>query len=251
MLRPVRRAYVLVLTALLGAGLTAVSAPPASAATSYRLLFKFVSGETLATGTRVVDASGKGHHGVVRAAYGGSITRAPGYGGGVAARFPAKCTSASCPNALIDVPDFAGLDPGYAAFDFGAKIRMKAADTSDGSNLLQKGLHNDPGGQWKLQVDGSGGRPSCVISGFRSGTYRAVEVTSSIAVTDDRWHVLMCRRTSTSVQILIDGVVRGSKAMAPVNLASTARVTVGAKHLTWQDNDQYHGVLDDVWMRLL
>jgi hypothetical protein len=87
--------------------------------------------------------------------------------------------------------------------------------------------------------------------GYRSGTYRAVQVTSSIAVTDDRWHVLMCRRTSTSVQLLVDGVVRGRRRWRPVNLVEH-RDRHGrreVRHLA--DNDQYHGALDDVWMRLL
>jgi hypothetical protein len=238
--------------ALAGSALgTVTAAQPAAAAPSYRMLLRFDSAETLRANTTVTDTSGYGRHGVVRAAYGGTLLPVSGFLGTRSARFPSPCSASSCPNVMIEVADSAWLDPGYASFQFGTRLRMSSAQTSSGSNVLQKGLSGNSGGQWKLQVDGKAGKPSCVVSGYRSGSYARVTVVSSVSVSDDRWHSVICQRSSTGVAIYVDWVLRGYARMAPVSLSSTAPVTIGAKYVTVHANDQYHGQLDDVFMRLL
>ena len=43
-----------------------------------------------------------------------------------------------------------------------------------GSNILQKGRFGSTGGQWKLQVDGEDGDPSCVVRSDDGGPHRAL-----------------------------------------------------------------------------
>jgi hypothetical protein len=231
-----------------------LSAPGASADTD-RLRVDFDSldpGDRLGQSASVLDSSGEGNHGVVRTAYGGSVAIVADATGTVA-DFPNRCWSEPCPNALIRVADDASLDPGTSAFEWGARVLLKANETADGENVVQKGTWGEPGGQWKLQVDKAAGIPSCVVSGAVPGTnaVRRTVLRASISVADGRWHSLVCRRTTDGLKIVIDGAVRGSAPMPAVRLESAAPVTIGAKSASPADNDQFHGMLDDVFMTVL
>ncbi len=227
-----------------------LAATPAEAASTSVLALHFDSGESLAGGTPVVDTSGQGNDGTVRTGFGGSIASAIGYAGTRSARYPAVCEAGTCPKAILQVPDSPSLDLGLAAFSWGTRLRLDARQTSKGENLVQKGLYGDATGQWKLQVDGNPGLPSCVVSGSRAdGTSQRVVVVSSVTVADGTWHQVLCRRTSSGVVILVDGIQRGHHAMRPVDLAGTAPVAIGGKQVENQDNDQFFGLLDDVVVR--
>ena len=132
-------------------------------------------------------------------------------------------------------------------------MKLGARETADGENVMQKGLWGQVGGQWKLQIDKAAGIPSCVVSGVwpKDGSMLRVVVKASISVADGKWHDLRCRRTVDGVAVVIDGVVQGSMAMPVVDVNSDAPVTIGAKSVKPRDNDQFHGVLDDVFMALL
>jgi hypothetical protein len=62
---------------------------------------------------------------------------------------------------------------------------------------------------------------------------------------------VICRRADGTLDLLIDGTVRASKAMPAVVLDSSAPVTIGAKSVKPNDNDQFQGMLDDVVMTVL
>jgi hypothetical protein len=131
------------------------------------------------------DSSGFANTGVVKAAHGGTV-KLVAAGSGRAAKYPAPCAKEPCPNVMIQVADDSSLDPGTAAFQWGARILLKANQTADGENVLQKGTWGQPGGQWKLQVDKQAGKPSCVVSGTVPGTSteRRLVLQSSTTVAD-------------------------------------------------------------------
>ena len=224
--------------------------PPVAAGTD-ELRLSFDSGEPLSPGSRVTDSSGHGRSGTVLTSGGGALTPVVGWRGSVSARYPAPCSGGGCPKAIVEVSP-AGLALGYAAFEWGARVRLPAGSTSRGENLVQKGLYTDPAGQWKLQVDGSAGRPSCVVSGYRDdGSYQRVTVTSGVGIANGAWHHVVCRRSRTGVTILVDGQARGSSGMRPVRLVSEAPVRIGGKGVDPTDNDQFFGALDEVVVRRL
>lgn len=207
-------------------------------------------GTALTAGASITDTSGWANNGVVISAAGGSIDVVVD-AVGVVADFPAECQSAPCANAMVQVPDHPSLDPLTADFEWGARILMQPDETDDGENVVQKGITDEPGGQWKLQVDKADGRPSCVVSGRSPGESadRRVVLTSSVGVADGVWHHVVCRRTAAAgVEIVIDGVVTGVAPMPVVNLDSDAVVTIGAKWVTPSENDQFHGLVDDIFM---
>jgi hypothetical protein len=231
-----------------------VQVSPASAR-SDRLRITFDTapvGSVLGDGSAVADMSGRGNDGVVVTAYGGSVVSVAG--DPVAADFPGKCAADPCPNALVQIADHPSLDPRTADFEWGARILLSPSETDDGENIVQKGEWGEAGGQWKLQVDKAAGVPSCVVSGHVPGQTKArrVVLQASIGVADGMWHQVTCRRTTAGgVQVVIDGVLRGATAMPAVDLNSAAAVTIGANRVVPSANDQFHGVLDDVFMTVL
>ena len=243
--------------------------PEVQAASQYRLMYNFEQGiltEPSSNLRYVVDATGSTtghpHKGYLKGANGGAIRLVQGNSTqGLVAKFPEPCTptsTAGCPKAMIRTAATRSddLNPRSAPFSFGARVLMKPSHLTGGSNVVQKGLYNDPGGQWKLQVHtppGNPGHPSCSVRGVIDGrlaTPVSVEA-SRVDVADGRWHQVVCRKTADNrLHVIVDGVRRNSK-LVPYGavIKNDAPVAVGAKHLN-DNNDQFHGALNNVFFRL-
>ncbi|MFC7272644.1 LamG-like jellyroll fold domain-containing protein [Paractinoplanes rhizophilus] len=200
---------------------------------------------TIADGT-FDDGSAHGH--LLRAVTrnGGKITLTP-HGTGQALTFPAKCTGADCPRLVLQAADTPDLNPGTRNLRYGAAVLLAPAETAGGENILQKG-YSTGGGQYKLQVDGVSGKPSCGMAG---GSETAVHIARSRqSIADGKWHTLECRRTGPTLSIVVDGLVQASEAV-PANLAvaSAQPFSIGGKGVG-ADNDQFHGSVDDVWIHI-
>jgi hypothetical protein len=210
--------------------------------------------------------TGSSHDGYLEGANGGAIELVsdpvPDSARGSVAAFPEPCSptaSAACPKAMIrtDPALSDDLNPGSRPFSFGAVLMMEPSDLTGGANVVQKGLFDDPGGQWKLQVDsapGAPGQPSCSVRGAVDGEPAApVHVEAWRAdVADGRWHRVVCRRTEDDrLAIFVDGAEENSRPFPRgAGIENGAPVTAGAKHLEGDDNDQFHGALARVFFRL-
>lgn len=191
-----------------------------------------------------IDESGNAHALTALSSRGGAV-RTVSHDTGQALEFPVKCTDASCPKVVLQTASAADLNPGQASFRYGATVLLARDQTTAGQNVLQKG-YSAAGGQYKLQIDGSAGRPSCALVG--TGKARIHLARSTVTVADGTWHTIECRRDSTTLTILVDGVPRGSAAIpADLSVSNTAPLSVGGKG-AYRDNDQFHGALDDVWL---
>jgi hypothetical protein len=222
--------YVLVLLAVSGA---APAAPPA-------VRYTFDGPAPLA------DASGHGYHLSPVSRYGGAFTTVP-HDGGMALAFPPPCRREPCPRIALRAAASTELNPGRRPIRYGASVRLAADQTTDGENVLQKG-YSMRGSQYKLQIDGLAGRPSCVLVDDRHPRIHAA--ISSVGIADDRWHTLECRRDGSRLSMLVDGVVRG-RATVPAGLSVNNRqpFSVGGKG-SYADNDQFQGILDEVWVTI-
>jgi hypothetical protein len=199
------------------------------------------------SGTRaLIDDSGYGHTLRIVSAQGGKVSSVT-HGAGLALQFPKKC-SGTCDRVVLQAASAADLNPGNAAFRYGATVRLARSQTSSGQNVLQKG-YSATGGQYKLQIDGSAGRPSCVmVDGARTALHLA---RSSVTVADGGWHQLECRRAGTGLTLFVDGVVRGTASIPDsLSVDNTAPLSIGGKG-AYQDNDQFQGAVDDVWITRL
>ena len=155
------------------------------------------------------DDTGRGHTMRVVAARGGKV-RPVVHGSGQALQFPPKCTGGKCPAVVLQTGHAADLNPGSRPLAYGATVRLARSQTSKGQNVVQKG-YSATSSQYKLQIDGRAGRPSCV---------------------------------------LVDGVTRGAGTVpATLSVNNKGPLSVGGKG-AYRDNDQFQGALDNVWVRI-
>ncbi|WP_430781203.1 LamG-like jellyroll fold domain-containing protein [Actinoplanes sp. G11-F43] len=194
----------------------------------------------------IIDESGNGHTLRVISFQGGRV-RPVVHGPGTALAFPGKCTDRICPHVALQSAWSADLNPGTRDIGFGADVLLTAAQTSSGQNVLQKG-YSVTSSQYKLQIDGIAGHPSCVLVDDRRPIIRVVR--STVTAADGRWHRLRCQRSGTRLEIFVDDVLRG-RTLVPANLRITndMPLSIGAKG-AYRDNDQFNGVLDNVWVRI-
>jgi hypothetical protein len=194
----------------------------------------------------ITDESGHGHNLRIVAAHGGSVRQVV-HGRGSALAFPAECTARICPHVALQSPTTADLNPGVRSIAFGADVLLPPGQTSKGENIVQKG-YSATSSQWKLQVDGAAGRPSCVLVDDKRPTIRMVY--SSVSIADGQWHALQCRRAGTTLSIYVDGVTRGSIGVPSKLSVTNARpLSIGGKG-AFPDNDQFNGALDNVWVQI-
>lgn len=240
------------LAAVLGSaplGPSAAQAVPAGSPTGWNvpatgspaiLVYRF---ETFARNGAVADLSGGDNNAAVRASGGGTV-RPSLRGAGYAAVFPAPCRPAGriCPRAVLETAHRPALNPGTGPIRYGASVLLPAGNTSAGENVIQKGFH-DSASQWKLQIDGSAGAPSCVVASRGRG-YLA---RSAVRVADGRWHRVECRRAGRTLTVAVDGQITGRTSVPlSLSIANTSPVRVGGNGPS-QDNDQFFGALDDVF----
>ncbi|MEV0132738.1 laminin G domain-containing protein [Dactylosporangium sp. NPDC050688] len=200
--------------------------------------------DAASNGATVADDSGHGHTLTSSAGHGGKVRLAERLTGR-AADFPARCAGAKCPHAVLQTPDAPELNPGTGPIRYGATVRLTKKETGSGQNIVQKG-YSASGSQYKLQIDGAAGRPSCV---FADAAVRAIHVAlSDVSVSDGAWHRLECRRAGTSLTLLVDDAVHGTTTLpAELSVVNTVPLSIGGKG-NGRDNDQFHGTLDDVWI---
>jgi len=230
----------------LALALIASPAGPVQAAPSGTVVL-FYMFQDYSTNARATDLSGRGHHAIPLRSNGGSI-RAVTRADGRAAAFPAPCRPSSghkCPRAILQAANHPDLNPGTRSFRYGAIVMLRPAETSAGSNVIQKGYYTSAA-QWKLQVDGRGGRPSCVLA--RSG--HGYLVAAGVSVADGGWHQVDCRRAGRELSIAVDGRVRGRIGLpANLNISNSEPVRIGGRS-TAQSNDQFFGSVDNVYFSL-
>jgi Concanavalin A-like lectin/glucanases superfamily len=240
------RSYILVVTLAAGVVLSALGVARAQTGQTSTAVVVARYGFEGSRAAAVQDRSGNGHNLTVVSRNGGSV-HAIAHGSGQALVFPAKCGGTGCPHVALRTPNAADLNPGTRNLSFGAAVHLGRTQTTKGQNVVQKG-YSATSSQYKLQVDGSAGRPSCVVVDDRKPTIQLVR--SSITVADGAWHTVECRRAGAVLRILVDGVVRGTRRIpATLSVTNTRPLSIGGKG-AYEDNDQFQGALDDVWVRI-
>jgi hypothetical protein len=204
------------------------------------------------TGAGVIaDVSGRGHTLTIVAGHGGSV-RPIAHGSGRALAFPAKCAkparpAKACPHVVLQTPGTADLNPGIKPIAYGASVRLAQSQTTKGQNVVQKG-YSVTTSQYKLQIDGHAGRPSCVLVDVAKRGIRLIR--SVVSVADGTWHSIECRRVGPSFTIAVDGVIRGAGIVpATLSVSNPDPLSVGGKGAS-RNNDQFQGALDNVWVSI-
>ena len=180
----------------------------------------------------MTDSSGNGNTGYPTAVTSVPGTSGQGYGfNGV--------------NSGVAVGDDDSLDPGTADFSFTVHVRFTEAPspTVVDYDLIRKGLAGTIGGDWKMEIfPPTRGGPAQAYCRIQDATGAAAEVRDSAALNDGSWHTITCAKTSTAIQVIVDG----SAVTTPANLGSISNskpVEVGQK---LGGGDQYLGDMDEV-----
>ncbi|AGZ42268.1 hypothetical protein AFR_19980 [Actinoplanes friuliensis DSM 7358] len=224
------------------AGETSPVVPPAPPS-PYVAAYNFDS--TVTDGT-FDDGSGNGHLLKTLAVNGGALQTVR-HGNGQGLAFPRKCSGANCPRVVLQATDVPDLNPGTKNLSYGAAVLLSPAETSSGENVMQKGF-STAGGQYKLQIDGISGKPTCVMSDKTASAIHVAKGTSSVA--DGDWHSLECRRAGTELTIVVDDQEAGSTTVpAALEVVTPQPLSLGGKG-TGANNDQFHGSIDDVWISI-
>jgi hypothetical protein len=180
---------------------------------------------------------------------GGALSTVERPGGGLAVRFPSPCThygASNCPRATLQSAPVESLNPGAGPLRFGAMLRIAPNETSKGANVVQKGYSTTGGSQFKLQVDGSAGEPSCVLVGTDSPHIYLAR--SSVSVADRQWHAVDCARSGGLLTLSVDGVVRGGVSLpTTLSVSNNQPLCIGGKGNS-PNNDQFVGSLDEVYV---
>jgi hypothetical protein len=176
---------------------------------------------------------------------GGELIQMP-HGDDWAVHFPLKCwveRPEDCPRAILESGPADFLNPGERRFRWGASVMIMPNEMSEGSNVLQKGL-SASGTQYKLQVDGYEGRPSCAIT-TEQGKFLAV---SRIGIADSEWHRLACERSGQTLILSVDSEQVATATLPPgLSIANGHPLRIGGKG-NGPFNDQFHGTIDDVFV---
>lgn len=175
------------------------------------------------------------------------VSRDPGW----AVEFPPVCevSPGACPRAILESGPAPWLNPGNRPVRWGASVRLESGQVSEGSNVMQKGL-SASGTQFKLQVDGWAGRPSCVMAGQVGQLHEIYRALAAQGIADGQWHELRCERHATALWLLIDGQRASETAIPPsLSIVNESPLRLGGKGVG-PFNDQFHGAVDDVFIEI-
>ena len=74
--------------------------------------------------------------------------------------------------------------------------------------------------------------------------------TCGRSIADGTWHTVECRRTGPTLAILVDDALQASTAIpATLSVDAPHPFSIGGKG-TGENNDQFHGSLDDIWVHM-
>jgi hypothetical protein len=145
-------------------------------------------------------------------------------------------------SSYVDVPSTADLNPGSANLTFTIHLQTSGAPPPAPADwdLFRKGLYTTGGAEYKMEFQQTG-QASC---GFE-GTGGYAELVAGPAINDGQWHTVSCVKTSTAIEVVVDGQVF-SKTASVGSIANTTDVTIGAR----PGSDWYQGQLDEASIQI-
>lgn len=176
---------------------------------------------------QMVDSSSAGNDGTLS-----NVTRvSPGYNGG------GRAYSFNGSNSKVTVPNDSSLNPGSQNVTIKAHVKFSSRpSTAVGDyDLVRK--QSNTSGTYKMEILLTG-RAFCRFSGTDGGT----NITAGPDLSDNRWHTITCRKTSSNITLTVDGA-SFSKSIRVGSISSSIALYLGAKP---PGADWYKGIMDEV-----
>jgi hypothetical protein len=143
-------------------------------------------------------------------------------------------------SSYVSVPSAADLNPGSANIMITIHLKSTSVPASPDWDLIRKGLYETSGGEFKMEYQPSG-QASCGFKG--SGGYS--ELIAGPALNNGQWHTVRCVKTSSAIQLIVDGQTF-SQAANIGSISNTAPVVIGAR----PGSEYFKGSLDQANIRI-
>jgi Concanavalin A-like lectin/glucanases superfamily len=177
------------------------------------------------SGTSMLDSAGR-HTGTlhsVQLGLAGFLGTAYGFGAG-----------------YVSVPSAGDLNPGGNTLTVTIHVKTTQAPSSPDWDLIRKGLYTTNGGEFKMEYQPSG-QASC---GFK-GSAGYAEMTAGPKINDGRWHTVQCVKTSSAINVVVDGQ-RSSKAANIGSIGNSDSIIIGAR----PGSEYFRGSLDEASIQI-
>jgi hypothetical protein len=125
-------------------------------------------------------------------------------------------------SSQIFVPSASDLNAGAAKLTVTIHMKATAVPATPDWDLIRKGVFTTAGGEFKVEYQPSG-QATC---GFNTSTNYA-ELTAGPALNNGQWHTVQCVKTSTGIQLVVDGQTF-SKAASLGTISNTVQVVLGS-----------------------
>lgn len=167
-----------------------------------------------------IDSSGNGNSGTLQ----GGITRT-----GTGYDFDGS-------TGYVSVPDSATLDPGSGNIALTVRFNVDPVPSGYDYDLVRKGLSTTSGGDYKAEVV-FGGKGLCHFRGSKG----SATITGGSGL-ETGTHTLKCVKTTSTVQLLVDGSVKTTKNITVGSISNGSAVPLGAK----PGDDFTNGFIDSI-----
>ena len=224
-MRESARGFSMILLLVLVAGAVAGFVPAAGASTPVAVWHMDES----AGATTMRDAV-DGHDGTLQNVQAG----APGYQGS-GYKFNGS-------NSVAVVPASGDFNPGRANISFVVHVNFT---TVPSAAVVDYDLLRGPTrGAYKMEIVARNNRTTAKALCFFQGSGGKANLVAGPNLADGRWHTLECRKTSSAIQLVVDGAVF-TKSASVGSLTNTDPVSLGAKSYRG-GGDWYQGLMDEV-----
>ncbi|HVF77411.1 MAG TPA: LamG-like jellyroll fold domain-containing protein [Solirubrobacteraceae bacterium] len=180
-------------------------------------------------GSTMFDSAG-GHHGTLHS---GVQLGQPGFAG-LAYRLSGP--------AHVSVPNSPALQAGSSDITITMRIKTTGVPSSGDWELIRNGIYETPGGEHKMELYPSG-QASCGFNG--SSGYS--ELTTGPRLDDGVWHTVQCVKTSSSIQVVVDGQVF-SRSASIGSIFNTDPITIGTR--PDGGGEPFQGLIDEASIRI-
>ena len=143
-------------------------------------------------------------------------------------------------SSYASVPSAGDLNPGSSSITITIHMKTTSAPATPDWDLIRKGKSTTIGGEFKMEYQPSG-QASC---GFK-GSVDHSELIAGPALNDGKWHTVQCVKTSSAINVVVDGQMF-SKAANLGSIANDAPVVIGAH----PGSEFFNGSLDEAGIQI-
>ena len=144
-------------------------------------------------------------------------------------------------SSYVSVPSASRLNPGSQNITVTIHLKATSVPSSGGDwDVIRKGYYETNGGEFKVEYQPTG-QASC---GFK-GSSGYSELIAGPALNNNRWHTVRCVKTSSRIQLIVDGQTF-SKTANIGSFANSEPVVIGSR----PGAEFFRGTLDHASIRI-